>query len=96
MQNPRNIVIGPLNVNCLKNKFEALEELIQNRVDVCFFSETIIDETFPNQQFKINGYKLFCQDKNCYNGVILGFINKYIPSNTVTVEGIERDCKSFW
>ena len=53
MQNPRNIVIGPLNVNCLKNKFEALEELIQNRVDVCFFSETIIDETFPNQQFKI-------------------------------------------
>ena len=46
LQNPKNIVIGHLNVNSLRNKFEDVEELVQNKVDICFFSETKIDETF--------------------------------------------------
>ena len=56
MQNPKNVVIGHLDVNFLRNKFEAVEELVQNKVDICFLSETKIGETFPNQQFMINGY----------------------------------------
>lgn len=28
--------------------------LVQNKVDVCFFCETKIDETFLNQQFMID------------------------------------------
>ena len=59
LQNPKNIVMGHLNVNSLRSKFEAVEdELVQNKVDICFLSETKIDETFPNQQFMINGYTL--------------------------------------
>ena len=51
--------MGHLNVNSLRSKFEAVEdELVQNKVDICFLSETKIDETFPNQQFMINGYTL--------------------------------------
>ena len=42
-----------MNVNSLKNKIIATEELISDKVDTCVFSETEIDETFPNQQFKI-------------------------------------------
>ena len=56
LQGPKNVVIGHLNVNSLRNKFEAVGELEQNKVDICFLSETKIDETFPNQQFMINGY----------------------------------------
>ena len=48
LQDPKNVVIGHLNVNSLRNKFEAVEELVQNKVDICFLSETKIDETFPN------------------------------------------------
>ena len=48
LQNPKNIVVGHLNVNSLRNKSEAVEELVQNKVDICFLSETKIDETFPN------------------------------------------------
>ena len=59
MLNPENVVIGHLNVNSLENKFETVEELVQNKVYNCFFSETKIDEIFPNQQFMINGHKLF-------------------------------------
>ena len=49
MQNPKNIVIGHLNVNSLRNKFDAVEELVQNEIGICFLSEKK-DEPFPNQQ----------------------------------------------
>ena len=39
LQNPKNIATGHLNVNFLRNKFEAVEELIQNKVDICFLSD---------------------------------------------------------
>ena len=51
----KNVIIGYLNVNSLRNKFVAVEELIKNKIDVCLISETKVDESFPNQQFKING-----------------------------------------
>ena len=53
LKNPKNILIDYLNVNSLKNKIIAVEELMSDKVDICLFSETKIDETFPNQQFKI-------------------------------------------
>ena len=71
LQNPKNIVIGHLNFNSLRNKFEAVEELVQNKVGICFLSEIKINETFPNPQFMVNGYKLFCRDRNCYGGGVL-------------------------
>ena len=59
MQNPKNIVKGHLNISSLSNKFDAVEEPVQDKIDICFLSETKIDETFSNQQFMIKGYKLF-------------------------------------
>ena len=91
MEDPKNVVIGHLNVNSLRNKFETVEELVQNKVDICFLSEKNIDETFPNQQFMTNGYKLFCRDKNRHGGGILCYINENIPSKTVNLEGIVKE-----
>ena len=34
LQNPKNIVIGHINVNSLKSKFDVVEELVQNKVDI--------------------------------------------------------------
>ena len=31
---------------------------MQNKIDICLFWETKLDETFPHQQFKIPGYKV--------------------------------------
>ena len=50
-------------------------------------------KTFPNQQFMINGYKLFCRDRNCHGGGNLCYINENFPSKVVNVEGIEKDCE---
>ena len=54
LQNPKNTLIGHLNVNSIRNKLEAAEKLVQNKVDTCFLSETKIDELFPDQQFMID------------------------------------------
>ena len=35
-----------------------MEELIRNNIDIFLFSETKLDETFPNQQFKIRGHNI--------------------------------------
>ena len=53
--------MGHLNVNSLRNKFAAIEELIKNKIDVYLISETQVDESFRNQQFKINGYKILSE-----------------------------------
>ena len=46
LQNPKNITIGQLNVNSLRNKIEAVEELIDKNIEICLLSETKIDEKF--------------------------------------------------
>ena len=80
MQNPKNLAIGHLNVNFLRNKFATVEELAQNIVDIWFFSEIRLDEAYPNQKYMINGYKLFFRDRNCHGGDILCYIMKVYPS----------------
>ena len=52
LKNPKNIIIGHLNVNSSRNKVIAVEEVMRDKVDICLFSETKLDETFSNQQFK--------------------------------------------
>ena len=53
LKNPKNVILGQLNVNSLRNKIEAVEELIRNNVEISLFSETKLDETFPKQQFNL-------------------------------------------
>ena len=55
-----------------------MEELIQNNIDISLFSETKLDETFPNQQLKISGYKVFRRDRNKHGGGIMFYINENI------------------
>ena len=43
------LIIGHLNVNSLRNKFEALKSM----VDILMVSETKIDDSFPMAQFSI-------------------------------------------
>ena len=61
---------------------------MRNNIDISLFSDTKLDETFPNQQFKISGYKTFRRDRNKYGGGIMFYINENIPCKTVNVEGL--------
>ena len=93
LQNPKNVILGHLNVNSLRNKIEAVEELMRNNIDISLFSETKLDETFPNQQFKISGYKMFRKDRKKHGWGIMFYINENISCKPVNVEGLPDDCE---
>ena len=46
-ENPNRIIIGQLNINPIRNKFETLTSLITNEINVLLLSETKSDEMFP-------------------------------------------------
>ena len=56
MRNINRIIIGHLNIDSLKNKFESLQEQINGNVDILLISEAKLDDSFPNGQFLIKGY----------------------------------------
>ena len=53
LKNLKNIAIGHLNSNFLKNKITEVKELITNKIDICLISETKLDQSFLNEQFQI-------------------------------------------
>ena len=58
LEHSNTLIIGYLNVNSTRNKFEMVAETITN-FDIFLISESEIDSTFLNIQLKINGYNLF-------------------------------------
>ena len=54
---PTNIVLGYLNINSIRNKFENLQTLIDGKVDILAIAETKLDASFTSNQFTMEGYK---------------------------------------
>ena len=57
LQNAKNAAIDALNVNSFRSKTGAVDDVITNNIEICLFSETKIDENFPNPQLSISNYK---------------------------------------
>ena len=54
-----NPLIGYLNIYSVRNKIADLQIFIQNiPLDYLVFSETKLDESFPNAQFNLDGYEI--------------------------------------
>ena len=68
------IIVAQINVNSIRNKFDALMTGIQNKVDILLISETKLDETFPTKQFT-SPYRL---DGNGFGGGLLSKQNSQI------------------
>ena len=80
----KNLFFGHLNVNSVRNKFEALQFLIKDKFDVVFLvSESKLDLSFPGNQFKIPGYRIFRQDRDKYGGGLMFYINQSIPCKKI-------------
>ena len=79
-QNPYRIIIGHLNINSIRNKFESFVIFVDNDLDILMVSETKIDNTFPESQFLIfNIFKTFRLDRTAKGGGILLYIREDIP-----------------
>ena len=47
---PKNLIIGHLNINCLRNKFSSLQQTALSKTDILLLSETKTDDSFPDSQ----------------------------------------------
>ena len=81
-KNLKILIMGHLNINSLRNKFESIKPIISPNLDIFLVSETKLDESFPNNQFSISGYTMFRQDRNCFGGGLCICVKENMrPSN---------------
>ena len=74
------------NSNSIRNKFDLVVDQIKGNVNIMVISETKLDESFPNDQFKIPGYALpFRLDCNQFGGGIMVFVREDILSRVLSL-----------
>ena len=97
--NPKNVILGHLNINSIRNKFITVQDIIKPNLDIFLVSETKLDQTFPNNQFFIDGYRMFRRDRNSYGGGLCMYINQDIGCRLIDIdclsENIESICVEF-
>ena len=95
--NLKNVIIGQLNINSLRNKFQALAKLIHGNVDIMIITETKLDHTFPEKQFLIPGYKKpYRKDRNRNGGGVLIYIREDIPSDILIKHKIMENIEAIF
>ena len=76
----KNVIIGQLNINSLRNKFQLLAEIVTGNLDILVLTETKLDHTFPEKQFLLPGYrKPFRRDRNRFGGGVMIYVREDIP-----------------
>ena len=80
-------MIGYLNINSIRSKFEYLKDVIGNNIDVFLISETKLNDSFPQGQFLIDGYHVpFRIDRNDRGGGLLLYFREHIPCKKIIVD----------
>jgi hypothetical protein len=69
-----------LNVNSFRYKFtECCQFLYDSLADLCIFTETKLDDTYPSSQFHIPNFSIYRKDRNSFGGGILIYVNSILP-----------------
>ena len=91
VKNVNKILIGHININSIRNKFEPFTDLVKDKLDIILISETKIDSTFTKSQFEIQGFSPHRLDRNAHGGGLLFYTRSDIPCKSLPLvsEGIE-------
>ena len=98
LRNVGRVITGYLNINSIRNKFEALRDIIATNIDILMVAETKIDSSFPKGQFLIDGFAApYRLDRNKDGRGLLVYVRSDIPSQLLAsfkfVEG--KECIGF-
>ena len=75
IKNVNRLTMGQLNINSIRNKFEALKSIVTGNLDILVITESKLDEGFPNGQFDMEGYSApFRVDRNKHGGGVLIYV----------------------
>ena len=89
--NPQNLILGHLNINSIRYKFECLKSIIGSNIDLLMISETKLNYSFPNSQFLMTGYHPpYRKDRIDRGGGLMFFIREDIPCREIIVTNEEH------
>ena len=79
LKNVIRVLIGHININSARSKFDMLTFTKRDNTNIFMVSETKLNSSFTNAQFVIERYAPpFRYDRNCHVGGILLFIREDI------------------
>ena len=92
LKNSNKVIIGQININSLRKKFELLTEMVRDKVDLLMISETKLNSSFPNAQFYVKSYsKPYRLDRTSKAGGIILYVREDIPSKLINSSCIDHD-----
>ena len=83
LMDPNTVMIGHLNINSFRNKYEMCAGFMEH-FNVFLISESKLDDTFPDKQFRINGFKIFRCYRNRYGGGLI-YVHGGIPCKPLKI-----------
>ena len=85
VSNVNRLIIGQLNINSLRHKFEALKLIIKGNIDILIITETKLDDTFTDSQFDIDGYAPhYRNNRTKTGGGVIIYVREDIISKELT------------
>ena len=88
MDHTNTNIVGNLNFNSIRT---CLVESIIKTFDLFLIAELKLNSTFPMNQFRTCGYKMFRRDRNRFEGGLMLYINKNIPCRSLRDHSIFSD-----
>ena len=89
---PNNVIIGHLNINSIRNKFEMLQFLLVDYIDILMISESKLDSTFLSSQFQIYGFRTpYRLDRTNRGGEILLFLRDNLITTLLSRHSFPHD-----
>ena len=75
-----------MNINSSRNKFQCLKYIVGENIDISLISESKLNESFPDEQFFMNGFQLpFRVDRTDKGGGLLLYVKKDILCRVIPV-----------
>ena len=81
-----NPLIGYLNINFLQHKIDSLRQILKKpSLEIICVDETKLDESFPDHQFKIDGYQFppFRRDRDKHGGGKVVYVKEGLIVNRI-------------
>ena len=73
-----------------------MENIIEDTFDIFLISEAKIDNSFPNCQFVIYGYRMFGLDRNCFAGGLCLYVKDSIASKQLNWHKENTDAEAIY
>ena len=91
-RNISRVIVGYLNVNSIRNKFDTLKDMVSSSIDILTVAETKIDDSFPKEQFFMEGYSDPLRlDRDANGGGLLVYVRSDIPSTELKSFKFDND-----